>query len=198
MICSNLFKQISCEYQQPFKIPLSYIFILFLFLVRTRSGIVEMKRQRMLQQSAPANSGLLSVAHQSGPQNSSSLVPPLMIHRPTINQSMPQTRLNTVFLNQSQAQEKINSKLQKCLNLFYCENYMTIDGSFLKSGLIIFHQKVPENSCFVPLLCRLVQVIKRSTQKRNGSCILACQRDFRGQMCFNLWLFCSVLSPSPR
>ncbi|XP_075274499.1 protein NPAT isoform X1 [Opisthocomus hoazin] len=72
---------------------------------RTRSGIVEMKRQRMLQQSAPANSGLLSVAYQSGPQNSSSLVSPQVIHRPTINQSMSQTRLNTLFVHQSQTQE---------------------------------------------------------------------------------------------
>ncbi|NWZ63137.1 NPAT protein, partial [Acrocephalus arundinaceus] len=78
--------------------------------IRTRSGIVEMKRQRMLQQSAPANSGLLSVAHQSGPQNFSSVVPPQVIHRPTINQSVPQTRLNTQFVNQSQTQEnKINA-----------------------------------------------------------------------------------------
>ncbi|NXE32186.1 NPAT protein, partial [Ptilorrhoa leucosticta] len=78
--------------------------------IRTRSGIAEMKRQRMLQQSAPANSGLLSIAHQSGPQNSSSVVPPQVIHRPTINQSMPQARLNTLFVNQSQAQEnKINT-----------------------------------------------------------------------------------------
>ncbi|XP_039574265.1 protein NPAT isoform X1 [Passer montanus] len=78
--------------------------------IRTRSGIVEMKRQRMLQQSAPANSGLLSVAHQSGQQNSSSsVVPPQVIHK-TINQSMPQTRLSTLFVNQSQAQEnKINT-----------------------------------------------------------------------------------------
>ncbi|XP_063250658.1 protein NPAT isoform X1 [Prinia subflava] len=73
--------------------------------IRTRSGIVEMKRQRMLQQSAPANSGLLSVAHQSGPQNSSSVVPPQVIHRPTINQSMPQARLNTLCVNQSQTPE---------------------------------------------------------------------------------------------
>ncbi|NWX61764.1 NPAT protein, partial [Promerops cafer] len=78
--------------------------------IRTRSGIVEMKRQRMLQQSAPANSGLLSVAHQSGPQISSSLVPPQVIQRPAINQSMPQTRLSTLFVNQSQTQEnKINT-----------------------------------------------------------------------------------------
>ncbi|NXB82247.1 NPAT protein, partial [Donacobius atricapilla] len=78
--------------------------------VRTRSGIVEMKRQRMLQQSAPANSGLLSVAHQSGPQNSSSVVPPQVIHRPTVNQSMPQTRLNTLLMNQSHTQEnRINA-----------------------------------------------------------------------------------------
>ncbi|XP_056348368.1 protein NPAT isoform X2 [Oenanthe melanoleuca] len=80
--------------------------------IRTRSGIVEMKRQRMLQQSAPPNSGLLSVAQQSGPQNSSSVVPPQVIHRPTINQSIPQTRLNTLFVNQSQTQEnKINRGL---------------------------------------------------------------------------------------
>ncbi|NWW78526.1 NPAT protein, partial [Climacteris rufus] len=78
--------------------------------IRTRSGIVEMKRQRMLQQSAPANSGLLSVAHQSGPQNSSSVVPPQVIHRPTINQSIPQTKLNTLVVNQAQTQEnKINT-----------------------------------------------------------------------------------------
>ncbi|NXW63757.1 NPAT protein, partial [Eurystomus gularis] len=72
---------------------------------RTRSGIVEMKRQRMLQQSALANSGLLSVAHQSAPQNSSSVVTPQVIHRPTINQSVSQTRLNTLFVHQSQTQE---------------------------------------------------------------------------------------------
>ncbi|XP_048150698.1 protein NPAT isoform X4 [Corvus hawaiiensis] len=78
--------------------------------VRTRSGIAEMKRQRMLQQSAPVNSGLLSIAHQSGPQNSSAVVPPQVLHRPTVNQSMPQTRLNTLFVNQSQTQEnKINT-----------------------------------------------------------------------------------------
>ncbi|NWW21780.1 NPAT protein, partial [Falcunculus frontatus] len=78
--------------------------------IRTRSGIAEMKRQRMLQQSAPANSGLLSIAHQSGPQNSSSVAPAQVIHRPTINQSMPQTRVNPLFVNQSQTQEnKINT-----------------------------------------------------------------------------------------
>ncbi|XP_071590476.1 protein NPAT-like [Heliangelus exortis] len=77
---------------------------------RTRSGIVEMKRQRMLQQSAPANSGLLSVAHQSGPQNSASVVPPQVIHRPTINQSVSQARLNTLLVHHSQAQEnKMNT-----------------------------------------------------------------------------------------
>ncbi|XP_010147723.1 PREDICTED: protein NPAT, partial [Eurypyga helias] len=72
---------------------------------RTRSGIVEMKRQRMLQQSAPANSGLLSVAHHSGLQNSAAVVSPQVIHRPAINQSMSQARLNTLFVHQSQAQE---------------------------------------------------------------------------------------------
>ncbi|NWI69071.1 NPAT protein, partial [Todus mexicanus] len=77
---------------------------------RTRSGIVEMKRQRMLQQSAQATSGLLSVAHQSGPQNPSSVVPPQVIHRPTINQSLSQTRLNTLVVHQPQTQEnKINT-----------------------------------------------------------------------------------------
>ncbi|NWV65651.1 NPAT protein, partial [Malurus elegans] len=77
---------------------------------RTRSGIVEMKRQRMLQQSAPTNSGLLSVAHQPGAQNSSSVVPPQVIHRPALNQSMPQARLTTLFVNQSQIQEnKVNT-----------------------------------------------------------------------------------------
>lgn len=123
-----------------------------------------MKRQRMLQQSAPANSGLLSVAHQSGPQNSS-VVPPQVIHRPAINQSMPQTRLNTPFVNQSQTPEnKINSKLQKFLNLFFffCGKSMAIDKSFLKSGVVIFHQKLLENSCFIRQLSRLVQVIKKN------------------------------------
>ncbi|XP_051463994.1 protein NPAT isoform X2 [Apus apus] len=72
---------------------------------RTRTGIVEMKRQRMLQQSASANSGLLSVAHQSGPQNSPSVVSPQVIHRPAINQSTSQTRVNTLFVHQSQTQE---------------------------------------------------------------------------------------------
>ncbi|XP_054020606.1 protein NPAT isoform X1 [Dryobates pubescens] len=69
--------------------------------IRTRSGIVEMKRQRLLQQSAPANSGLLSVAHQSGTQNSS-VISPQVIHRPAITQSVSQTRLNTLFVNQTQ------------------------------------------------------------------------------------------------
>uniref|UniRef100_A0A8C3CE40 Nuclear protein, coactivator of histone transcription n=1 Tax=Cairina moschata TaxID=8855 RepID=A0A8C3CE40_CAIMO len=77
---------------------------------RTRSGIVEMKRQRMLQQSAPPNPGLLSVAHQSVPQNSSSILPPQVIHRPAINQNISQARLNTLFVHQSQTQEnKINT-----------------------------------------------------------------------------------------
>ncbi|NXU56058.1 NPAT protein, partial [Turnix velox] len=72
---------------------------------RTRSGIVEMRRQRMLQQSATANSGLLSVAHPSGPQNSSSVLSPQVVHRPTINQSVSQARVNTLFVHQSQTQE---------------------------------------------------------------------------------------------
>ncbi|NWS74311.1 NPAT protein, partial [Crotophaga sulcirostris] len=77
---------------------------------RTRSGIVEMKRQRMLQQSTPANSGLLSVAHQSGPQNSFSIVSPQVIPKPVINQSVSQPRLNTLFVHPSQTQEnKINT-----------------------------------------------------------------------------------------
>ncbi|NXM04487.1 NPAT protein, partial [Tyrannus savana] len=78
--------------------------------IRTRSGIVEMKRQRMLQQSAPANSGLLSVAHQSGPQNSSSVISPQVVPRPAVTQSvLPQTRPNTIFVSQSQTQEKVNT-----------------------------------------------------------------------------------------
>ncbi|XP_065687585.2 protein NPAT isoform X2 [Patagioenas fasciata] len=72
---------------------------------RTRSGIVEMKRQRMLQQSAPANLGLLSVAHPSGPQNSSPVVSSQVIHRPAVNPSVSQTRLNTLFVHPSQTQE---------------------------------------------------------------------------------------------
>ncbi|NWJ10268.1 NPAT protein, partial [Crypturellus undulatus] len=76
---------------------------------RTRSGIVEMKRQRMLQQSAPSNSGLLSVAQQSGQQNSS-IVSTQVLHRPAISQSISQARLNTLFVHQSQTQEnKINT-----------------------------------------------------------------------------------------
>ncbi|XP_021263247.1 protein NPAT, partial [Numida meleagris] len=72
---------------------------------RTRSGIVEMKRQRMLQQSAPPNSGLLSIAPQPGPQYSSSTASPQVIHKPAINQSISQARLNTLFVHQPQAQE---------------------------------------------------------------------------------------------
>ncbi|XP_068786430.1 protein NPAT isoform X2 [Struthio camelus] len=76
---------------------------------RTRSGIVEMKRQRILQQSAPPNSGLLSIAHQSGQQSSSSVIATQVMHRPAINQSISQTRLNTLFVHQSQTQDnKIN------------------------------------------------------------------------------------------
>uniref|UniRef100_A0A8B9CDP6 Nuclear protein, coactivator of histone transcription n=1 Tax=Anser brachyrhynchus TaxID=132585 RepID=A0A8B9CDP6_9AVES len=87
-------------------------------LSQIRSGIVEMKRQRMLQQSAPPNSGLLSVAHQSVPQNSSSVVSPQVIHRPAINQNISQTRLNTLFqLVIENAREKIlsNKSLQEKL-----------------------------------------------------------------------------------
>ncbi|POI33230.1 hypothetical protein CIB84_003018, partial [Bambusicola thoracicus] len=72
---------------------------------RTRSGIVEMKRQRMLQQSAPPNPGLLSVAPQPAPQYHSSTVSPQVIHKPAINQSISQARLNTLFVHQPQAQE---------------------------------------------------------------------------------------------
>uniref|UniRef100_A0A672UPG0 Nuclear protein, coactivator of histone transcription n=1 Tax=Strigops habroptila TaxID=2489341 RepID=A0A672UPG0_STRHB len=132
------------ENQQSFKIPVSYISILSLLSpARTRSGIVEMKRQRMLQQSTPTNSGLLSVAYQSGPQNSSSVVSPQVIHRATINQSVSQTRLNTLFVHQSQSQEnKSSSKLHMFLTCFFCfcEKFNR-DGSFLNSGLIIFHQR---------------------------------------------------------
>lgn len=143
--CLNFFKQVFCEYHQAFKIPLSYIFILSLIPVRTRSGIVEMKRQRMLQQSAPANSGLLSVAQQSGPQNSSSVVTPQVVHRPTINQSMPQTRLNTLFVNQSQTQEnKISSKLQKNLNFFFF--LWKIYGYQWKSSKIMAKHLPPKSS----------------------------------------------------
>nr|XP_032646581.1 protein NPAT isoform X2 [Chelonoidis abingdonii] len=71
---------------------------------RTRSGIAEMKRQRILQ-SAPPTSGLLSVAHQSGQLNSSCIAPTQIIHRPTVNQNVSQTRLNMLVAHQSQTQE---------------------------------------------------------------------------------------------
>uniref|UniRef100_A0A8C8S8H8 Nuclear protein, coactivator of histone transcription n=1 Tax=Pelusios castaneus TaxID=367368 RepID=A0A8C8S8H8_9SAUR len=71
---------------------------------RTRSGIAEMKRQRMLQ-SAPPTSGLLSIAQQSGQLNSSYMGTTQIIHRPTVNQNASQTRLNTSFAHQSQTQE---------------------------------------------------------------------------------------------
>ncbi|XP_050783670.1 protein NPAT isoform X3 [Gopherus flavomarginatus] len=71
---------------------------------RTRNGIAEMKRQRILQ-SAPPSSGLLSVAHQSGQLNSSCMAPTQIIHRPTVNQNVSQTRLNMLFAHQSQTQE---------------------------------------------------------------------------------------------
>uniref|UniRef100_A0A8C4UYS2 Nuclear protein, coactivator of histone transcription n=1 Tax=Falco tinnunculus TaxID=100819 RepID=A0A8C4UYS2_FALTI len=107
-------------------------------LSQIRSGIVEMKRQRMLQQSAPANPGLLSVIPQSGPQNSSSVVSPQVIHRPTVNQSMSQARLNTLFVHQSQTQEnKINSKLPTYLNLFFYQKSM---------DNCVFQQLVIENA----------------------------------------------------
>ncbi|XP_074840970.1 protein NPAT isoform X2 [Carettochelys insculpta] len=71
---------------------------------RTRSGIADMKRQRMLQSAAPA-SGLLSVAHQSGQLNSSCMATTQIIQRPIVNQNVSQTRLNTLFAHQSQPQE---------------------------------------------------------------------------------------------
>uniref|UniRef100_A0A8C3RMM7 Nuclear protein, coactivator of histone transcription n=1 Tax=Chelydra serpentina TaxID=8475 RepID=A0A8C3RMM7_CHESE len=71
---------------------------------RTRSGIAEMKRQRILQ-SAPPTSGLLSIAHQSGQLNSPCMTTTQIIHRPTVNQNAPQTRLNMLFAHQSQTQE---------------------------------------------------------------------------------------------
>lgn len=155
----------------------------------------------MLQQSAPANSGLLSVAHQSGPQNSSSVVPPQVIHRPTISQSMPQTRLNTLHVNQTQTQEnKINSKLQKILNFFFLCKIHGYRQKFSKIRV----DHLPPKSSRKFLLCSPAfwtgsgdEKTVRS-QKRDGSCILACQCEFRDQKCINLWLFCSVLSPSPK
>ncbi|KAM9169498.1 protein NPAT isoform 2-T2 [Pangshura tecta] len=71
---------------------------------RTRSGIAEMKRQRILQ-SVPPTSGLLSIAHQSGQLNSSCMATTQIIHRPTVNQNVSQTRLNMLFAHQSQTQE---------------------------------------------------------------------------------------------
>ncbi|XP_039382720.1 protein NPAT isoform X2 [Mauremys reevesii] len=71
---------------------------------RTRSGIAEMKRQRILQ-SAPPTSGLLSIAHQPGQLNSSCMATTQIIHRPTVNQNVSQTRLNMLFAHQSQTQE---------------------------------------------------------------------------------------------
>ncbi|XP_067418910.1 protein NPAT isoform X2 [Emydura macquarii macquarii] len=71
---------------------------------RTRSGIAEMKRQRILQ-STPPTSGLLSIAQQSGQLNSSCMATTQIIHRPTVNQNASQTRLNTSFAHQSQTQE---------------------------------------------------------------------------------------------
>ncbi|NXA38832.1 NPAT protein, partial [Eudromia elegans] len=89
---------------------LCILILFFLSPARTRSGIVEMKRQRMLQQSAPPNSGLLSVTQQSGQQSSSSIVSTQVLHRPAISQSISQARLNTLFVHQSQTQEnKINT-----------------------------------------------------------------------------------------
>nr|XP_014429254.1 protein NPAT isoform X1 [Pelodiscus sinensis] len=75
---------------------------------RTRSGIAEMKRQRMLQSAAPT-SGLLSIAHQTGQLNSSCMATTQIIHRPTVNQSASQTRLNTLFAQQSQTQENVTT-----------------------------------------------------------------------------------------
>uniref|UniRef100_A0A8C2SWS8 Nuclear protein, coactivator of histone transcription n=1 Tax=Coturnix japonica TaxID=93934 RepID=A0A8C2SWS8_COTJA len=97
-------------------------------LSQIRSGIVEMKRQRMLQQSAPPNSGLLSVAPQPGPQYPSSTVSPQVIHKQAINQSISQARLNTLFqLIIENAREKIlsNKSLQEKL----AENINKILGS---------------------------------------------------------------------
>ncbi|NXY88375.1 NPAT protein, partial [Alcedo cyanopectus] len=111
-IMSSLWKKLDYTLSQirewemiNFKKFLYHMFLSLLSPARTRSGIVEMKRQRMLQQSAPANSGLLSVAHQAGPQNSPSIVSPQAVPRPTVNQSVPQTRLNTLLVHQSQTQE---------------------------------------------------------------------------------------------
>ncbi|RMC07331.1 hypothetical protein DUI87_16790 [Hirundo rustica rustica] len=109
---------------------------------RTRSGIVEMKRQRMLQQSASANSGLLSIAHQPGAQNSSSVVPPQVIHRPTINQSIPQTRLNTPFLNPSQTPENKINKGREALDLLTIRSTIC---NFLINYVINFLERFSES-----------------------------------------------------
>ncbi|KYO44926.1 protein NPAT isoform C [Alligator mississippiensis] len=66
---------------------------------RTRSGIVDMKRQKMLQQGATPVLGLLSVVPQSGHHNSSTVANTHVIHRPIINQNVTQTRL---FASQTQ------------------------------------------------------------------------------------------------
>ncbi|OXB72351.1 UNVERIFIED_CONTAM: hypothetical protein H355_006201 [Colinus virginianus] len=105
---------------------------------RTRSGIVEMKRQRMLQQSAPPNSGLLSVAPQPGLQYSSSTVSPQVIHKPAINQSISQARLSTLLVHQPQAQE---NKIGKCH--WKKKNIYIVVSFFLYKAGDFIHIQVP-------------------------------------------------------
>ncbi|EMP35904.1 Protein NPAT [Chelonia mydas] len=85
---------------------------------RTRSGIAEMKRQRILQ-SAPPTSGLLSIAHQSGQLNSSCMTTTPVIHRPTVNQNASQPRLNMLFAHQSQTQENNVGKKMLVSPIFF-------------------------------------------------------------------------------
>uniref|UniRef100_A0A8C9FID5 Nuclear protein, coactivator of histone transcription n=1 Tax=Pavo cristatus TaxID=9049 RepID=A0A8C9FID5_PAVCR len=75
-------------------------------LSQIRSGIVEMKRQRMLQQSAPPNPGLLSVAPQPGPQYPSSTVSP--------QQLIIENAREKILSNKS-LQEKLAENINKIL-----------------------------------------------------------------------------------
>uniref|UniRef100_A0A8D0LBZ5 Nuclear protein, coactivator of histone transcription n=1 Tax=Sphenodon punctatus TaxID=8508 RepID=A0A8D0LBZ5_SPHPU len=100
---------------------------------RTRCGIVEMKKQRLLQQSAPPNPGLVSTA-QTG-QLSIPVSAIQLTLQPTASPSISQTRATPLFASQSQLQEsQINSKFNLLQILyFFCNGLYNFPKIFSES-----------------------------------------------------------------
>ncbi|XP_070798966.1 protein NPAT isoform X3 [Pituophis catenifer annectens] len=72
---------------------------------RTRSAIVDMKKQKCLQQSASSNLGSSPAVYQPGQLTSTAMTATQVILKPVIGSSLAQTRLNLPSTHQGQIQE---------------------------------------------------------------------------------------------